>query len=197
MSSFKAKLYVALIHYPVVNKNNEVISSAVTNLDLHDIARACRTYGVDRFYVVTPLVDQQTLIKRLVSHWISGAGATNNPSRREALKVVRLKDSLDQVCQAIYQRDAKPPKTVVTSAASHPNSTSFRQLGKMLSGTVPLVLVFGTAWGLAEQCFKQADYILKPIHGNTSQEDAGYNHLAVRSAVSIILDRVRSLMADD
>ena len=196
MSSSRAKLYVALVHYPVVNKNDEVISSAVTNLDLHDIARACRTYGVDRFYVVTPLVDQQILIKRLVSHWISGAGATNNPSRREALKVVRLKDSLDQVCKAIYQRDAKLPKTIVTSAASHPNNIKFYQLGKMLSGAAPLVLVFGTAWGLAEQCFEQADYILEPIQGATGQGDTGYNHLAVRSAVSIILDRVHNLKCE-
>ncbi len=193
MTSFRAKLYVALVHYPVVNKNNEVISSAVTNLDLHDIARACRTYGVDRFYVATPLADQQKLITRLVSHWISGVGAVNNPLRREALKVVRVKDSLDQVCQAIYQRDAKLPKTVVTSAASHPNNISFCQLGKMLSGAAPLVLVFGTAWGLAEPCFEQADYILEPIQGDTCEGETGYNHLAVRSAASIILDRVQTL----
>ncbi len=187
MGLSKAKVYVALVHYPVVNKNKEVISSAVTNLDLHDISRACRTYGVERFYVVTPLVDQQTFIKRLVSHWISGAGAANNPSRREALKVLRIKDSLGQVCQAVYQREAKPPKTVVTSAASHPNNISFCQLGKMISGAKPLVLIFGTAWGLAEQCLEQADYILEPIQGVT-----GYNHLSVRSAVSVILDRAQS-----
>ncbi|MDM8540837.1 RNA methyltransferase [Desulfococcaceae bacterium HSG9] len=193
MSSFKDKLYVALVHYPVVNKNNEVISSAVTNLDLHDISRACRTYGVRRFYVVTPLADQQTLIKRLVSHWIGGPGATNNPSRREALKVLRVKDSFDEVCHAVYQRNAKSPEIVVTSAASHPNSTSFRQLGNILSGSAaPLVLVFGTAWGLAGQCLNQADYILEPIEGVN-----GYNHLSVRSAVSIILDRVQSLMTDE
>ena len=189
MSSFRDKLYVALVHYPVVNKNNEVIASAVTNLDLHDISRACRTYGVNRFYVVTPLADQQTLMKRLVSHWISGPGSTNNPSRREALKVLRVKDSLDEVCHAVYQRDTEHPEIVVTSAASHPNSTSFRQLGKILSGTAaPLVMVFGTAWGLAEQCLNQADYTLEPIEGVN-----GYNHLSVRSAVSIILDRVQSL----
>ena len=188
MASFRANLYVALVHYPVVNKNGEVISSAVTNLDLHDISRACRTYGIKRFYVVTPLADQQTLIKRLVSHWITGLGAANNPSRREALNVLRVKDTLDQVCEAVCQRDTKPPKIVVTSAAAHSNNASFRQLAEMLSGDVPLVLVFGTAWGLAEQCFEKADYILEPIQGVT-----GYNHLSVRSAVSVILDRVRSL----
>jgi hypothetical protein len=47
-----------------------------------------------------------------------------------------------------------------------------------------VVLVFGTAWGLAPQALEQADFRLAPIAG------AGeYNHLSVRSAVSIILDR--------
>ena len=48
-------LYVALIHHPVVNKNGMIIGSAVTNMDLHDIARAGRTFGVRGYYVVTPL----------------------------------------------------------------------------------------------------------------------------------------------
>ncbi|MCP4687771.1 MAG: RNA methyltransferase, partial [Desulfobacterales bacterium] len=33
-------LHLALLHYPVVNKNGEPVASAVTNLDLHDISRA-------------------------------------------------------------------------------------------------------------------------------------------------------------
>ena len=42
-----------------------MIASAVTNLDLHDIARAARTYAVDGVYVVTPLEDQRALVERL------------------------------------------------------------------------------------------------------------------------------------
>ena len=53
---------VALVHYPVVNKNQEIIGSAVTNLDIHDIARAGRTFGVGTFYIVTPYQDQQKLV---------------------------------------------------------------------------------------------------------------------------------------
>jgi hypothetical protein len=63
-------LYVALAHYPVVNKNGDIITSAVTNLDLHDISRVVKTYGVRSFYVTTPLEDQKTLIKKIVSHWV-------------------------------------------------------------------------------------------------------------------------------
>ena len=57
------KLYVALIHYPVVNKNGETIASALTNLDLHDISRAAKTYGLEAFCVVTPLEDQKDLVE--------------------------------------------------------------------------------------------------------------------------------------
>jgi hypothetical protein len=66
----------------VVNKNGDIIASAVTNLDLHDISRAAKTYGVRSFYVVTPLADQKTLIDRIVSHWVKGTGSKYNPKRR-------------------------------------------------------------------------------------------------------------------
>ncbi len=188
MASLRAKLYVALVHYPVINKNHEVISSAVTNLDLHDISRACRTYGVHRFYVVTLLDDQKVLVQRLVAHWTNGKGAQHNPLRREALDIIRVRDSLDQVRADIQKRDAQRPKTIVTSASDHHNGIRFDQLGALLRGTAPLVLVFGTAWGLARSCFDQADYILEPIRGVD-----GYNHLSVRSAASIILDRIQAL----
>ncbi len=49
---------IALIHFPVINKLGETIGSAVTNLDIHDIARAARTFGVDRYYIITPYADQ-------------------------------------------------------------------------------------------------------------------------------------------
>jgi hypothetical protein len=49
----------------------------------------------------------------------------------------------------------------------------------------PCVLVFGTAWGLSEALMETADYILVPVSG---PED--YNHLSVRSAAAIILDRL-------
>ena len=58
---FMPNLYLALTHYPVVNKRGEIIASALTNLDLHDIARVARTYGVKGYYVITPLEDQREL----------------------------------------------------------------------------------------------------------------------------------------
>ena len=53
--SAAGRLSIALIHHPVLDKNRDIVATAVTNLDIHDIARSARTYGVGRYYVVTPI----------------------------------------------------------------------------------------------------------------------------------------------
>jgi hypothetical protein len=173
------------MHYPVVNKNGEIIASAVTNIDLHDISRASKTYGVKTFFVVTPLQDQKKLVKRIVSHWTKGAGSVYNPNRREALVQIGVKDSLEDVIHHIYQSEMVYPKTVVTCAKTHPGSLGYPTFRQMLQDGNPYLLLFGTAWGLSDHFISSADFILKPVRGITN-----YNHLSVRSAASIILDRL-------
>jgi hypothetical protein len=179
------KLYVALAHYPVVNKHGAVIASALTNLDLHDIARSARTYGVEGFYVTTPLADQRRLAQRIVEHWVSGHGAAANPMRRHALELIRVKTTLEEAAEDIRKREGEFPKKVVTCARRFDSGIDYRTLRKMLCGSRPYLLVFGTAWGLAERLLRDANYILNPIVGRTD-----YNHLSVRSAAAIILDRL-------
>ena len=96
-----SNIYLALVHFPVYNKSGEVIVSSVTTLDVHDISRVCRTYGVGAFYVVTPLKTQQELVERLVSHWLTGYGAKYNPTRKEALLKTVVKNNLDEVVKQI------------------------------------------------------------------------------------------------
>jgi hypothetical protein len=107
-------LYLALIHHPVYNKNGEVIASAVSNLDLHDISRAAKTYGVRAFYIVTPLADQRELAERILSHWTEGVGARYNPDRSEALRLIRVAVSLRAVRDEIAANGEGVPVTVVT-----------------------------------------------------------------------------------
>ena len=178
-------LYVALIHYPVVDKNGDVIASAVTNLDLHDISRAARTYGLRSFYVVTPLEDQKELVLRIISHWTNGLGATYNPKRRSALELIQVKDSFSKVLDQIADTQNNIPITIATSAQKHPKSISYNGFRAMLDNGKPYVLTLGTAWGLSEEFISRADYVLDPISGT-----ADYNHLSVRSAAAIILDRL-------
>ena len=177
---------MALIHHPVLSKNGDVIASAVTNLDLHDIARTSKTYGVGRFYVVTPLEDQAELVRKIIDHWVSGAGAVYNPIRREALLLLRVKASFEEVLADIRRKGAGDPVTVATSAKPRVPGLSFGELKGMLkTGERPVVLALGTAWGLTEAFIGRADYTLEPITGGTA-----YNHLPVRSAAAIMLDRL-------
>ena len=133
------RLYVTLIHYPVVNKQGECIASAVTNLDLHDIARTVKTYGGLGFYVATPLTDQKTLVERIVSHWTSGVGGERHPKRKQALELVRVAESLEAVCEDIGRREGVAPKTVVTSAKQREGSLKFIELQAVLEAEAPVL----------------------------------------------------------
>ena len=180
------RLYVALIHHPVVDKNGETIASAVTNLDLHDIARACRTYGVGGYYVITPLEDQQELARRILSHWLTGAGGTYNPNRRQALDLVRVMASFAETIEEIRAAHGCLPKTVATTAKANMANLSHDRLRSMLADNrEPVVLAFGTAWGLSPLFMDDVDYVLDPLVGSGT-----YNHLSVRSAAAIVLDRL-------
>ena len=179
------RVYVTLIHHPVVNKQGECIASAVTNLDLHDIARAVKTYGAKGYYVATPLTDQQELAKKIVSHWTAGVGGTHHPKRKSALELIFVTDTLESARKDILRREGAVPITVATSAQKREGSMKFAELRDMIESDAPVLLVFGTAWGLSEEMMKQADVTLAPIAPRTE-----YNHLSVRSAAAIVLDRL-------
>jgi hypothetical protein len=179
------KVDIALIHYPVINKTGETIGSAVTNLDLHDIARAARTFGIDNYYIVTPYSDQQTLVQEILDHWQTGYGAKYNPARKSALDQVRITSSLEATIDLVTEQRGQKPLVLTTSARVQENSISYRETRERLDTGEPMLLLFGTAHGLAPEVNETADYTLPPIQSST-----GYNHLSVRSAVSIILDRL-------
>ena len=180
-----SNLYSSLIHYPVVNKNGQTIASALTNLDLHDISRATKTFGLKAFFVVTPLEDQIDLIQRIILHWTEGIGAQYNPKRRSALEMIRVNTSYADVIDRITVSEGLKPKTIATCARSAPANISFEKCREMLKSGRPHVLTLGTAWGLSEEFISAADYVLEPIVGRSD-----YNHLSVRSAAAIIFDRL-------
>lgn len=187
MTPPSAKLAIALLHHPVYNKHREVVTTALTNLDLHDIARSARTYGLDRFYIVTPSADQRALAERITGHWQEGWGAAYNPDRKEALAIVRICETLEAAVADLQSGFAERVETVVTGAAQRQGSIGFAELRRRLEEQKrPFLLLLGTGWGLTEECFASADHILTPIAGA-----GAYNHLSVRSAAAIMLDRLR------
>ncbi len=181
-----ARLSIALVHHPVYDKNRQTVATAVTNLDLHDIARAARTYGLFRYFVVTPVPDQRALAERVGRHWREGWGAAYNPHRKEALELMRVVETLDEARAELAENFGKPVKTVATGARNRPCSVSFPELANRLrEDAQPYLIVFGTGWGLTDEIFATADLVLEPIRG-----PGAYNHLSVRSAAAIILDRL-------
>jgi hypothetical protein len=155
-------------------------------MDIHDIARSSRTYGVRGFYVVTPVKALQKLALKIIEHWEYGYGSQYNTTRKEALSLARIRDALDDVLIDIERETGEKPVIVVTSARPGAGRTSFVALKDMLKEKArPFLILLGTGWGLTESVFAQANYVLEPIEGN-----ADYNHLSVRSATAIILDRL-------
>lgn len=181
------ELAIALIHYPVLNKRGETIGSAVTNLDLHDISRVARTYGVTDFFVATPYEDQLELIAEITGHWQFGHGAAANPTRKEALSLIRPVDGLETIVEEVSGEFDQDVLVVATSAKQQANEMMhYGELrAHLIEKKSPVLLLFGTAHGLAPEVMEKADKTLPPIGLNSD-----YNHLSVRSAVSIILDRL-------
>lgn len=180
------RLHLGLLHYPVYNKNYDTIASAVTTFDLHDCSRLAKTYGVKTFFVITPLEDQQELVRRVLNHWTVGHGAGYNWTRKEALELMAVSPSLESCVEEITSREAERPVLIVTDAARKkvPGLT-YGQAKTMVMSDRVILLLFGTAWGLVDEVFNKADYLLDPVEGCTN-----YNHLSVRSAAAIILDRL-------
>ena len=181
----KMAVYTALLHYPVYNKERRIVATSLTTLDIHDIARASRTYGVKRYYIVQPIENHLWLANKLLSFWQGGHGKEYNPKRWEALKLVRTLPYFEDVLKDIEKKDGVKPKVVVTSAREYEGAVSFKFLRSKIEEGEDLIICFGTGWGLTEEFIKSADYILEPIRGATD-----YNHLSVRSAAAIILDRL-------
>ncbi len=179
-------VYVMLVHHPVLNKDGKTVTSAVTGLDLHDISRSCMTYGINKFIVVTPLKSQQEMVCKIVNHW-EKASEGLNPMRSEALSLLKAFDSIEDCLAWIEKKEKKKPLTVATTAKKRAGALPVFELKRiLLERDLPVCILFGTSWGLADEVFSGVDVVLSPILGGKGD----YNHLSVRSAVAILLDRL-------
>jgi hypothetical protein len=180
-------LYIVLLHYPVCNKEGQIVATSIANMDIHDIARIAKTYGVLKFYIVNPVLEQRILAQEIMNHWQEGYGAEYNKFRQAAFELVKIKETLAEVLSEIAKESSLTPRIIVTGANFSGNVLSYAELKKMVKNneSCPFLIIFGTGSGLAEEIVCNADFRLESIKG------AGhYNHLSVRSAVAIVLDRV-------
>ena len=178
--------YVMEVHYPVLNKRGEKSSTAITGMDLHDIARACRTYGIKKYLLVTPIAQQREMAKKIASHWTEGWGSTYNPDRKEAFERLKIFASVGRALGWVREKEKTEPYKIATTAKNHEGATHWLSLKReIFMRDLSPVFIFGTGWGLHEDILNMADAVMTPITGGVDS----WNHLSVRSAVSVTLDR--------
>lgn len=185
----RAPVAVALVHWPVLDRAGSEVCTNVTNFDIHDIARMSRSYGVEKYFIVNRMREQLMFVQRILDHWRIGTGSKYNPMRKTALGMVQTTETLEE---AIAQWHTG--SLVVGTSAREVEGLerlSFRTLKEQIHQQVerPVLLVFGTGFGLCPRIFEHCEATLEPIWGAAEDQ---YRHLSVRSAVSICLDRLLS-----
>lgn len=181
------KLAIGLLHYPILDREKKIIATNVTNFDIHDIARAARVYGAEKYYIIHPMQDQLMFVERVLDHWRVGQGAQFNPSRKRALTPVKVAESLEKALG-----DWAVPEAMVVATHARPVSgakaISFVDLkNAMHRDRRPCFLLFGTGSGMTDDFMKNCEFVLESIRGAPPDD---FRHLSVRSAVSICLDRL-------
>ena len=188
-------LFLCLLHHPVLDKAGKTATVSLTNLDIHDMCRVSRTYELGGVLLATPLDDQRELGQRLLDHWTEGAGGRANPDRAQALRLGRMVTGLDEAVSWVTGETGLAPKIVATCARTGYRPARGRK-ERMIAFTppalvrgwlkeTPVLLVLGTSHGLAPEILERADAIVTPVRGFSA-----YNHLPVRSAAAILVDRL-------
>ena len=220
-----SRTHLALVHHPVVDRTGKLVTTSLTNLDIHDLARSTYTYGLAAYHIVTPIASQREKADHIAGLWLetpSGPteGATSdvpsrppggaasdggrrdqgrdNPARKPpatgsragALALVRTADSVEAAIADIAAEHGRPPIVVATSARRESFPQAARRTPAELAAELaldpaPLLLLLGTGWGLADTLIPSVSRVLAPIEGASD-----WNHLSVRSAGAILLDRL-------
>ena len=92
------------------------------------------------------------------------------------------------VVEKITDIESEKPYVIATTAKEEETQINFKFLRKkILEESRPFLLLFGTSWGLTEEIVQNSDFVLRPL---CRESDPEYNHLSVRAASGIILDKV-------
>lgn len=181
------KLALGLVHYPIFDREKRIVATNITNFDIHDIARACTVYGVDRYFLIHPAQEQLMFVERILDHWRVGQGSKFNPFRKTALAQVSTAETLDQ---AVKSWGMDQCVKIATHARLVPGTQLYsckKVKETLFVDNKPVFLLFGTGFGMTDEWMQQCDGVLESIQGAPPKD---YRHLSVRSAVSIYLDRI-------
>jgi hypothetical protein len=186
-------LYIGLVHYPVLSREGRTVATAITGLDIHDLARSAHTYGVRSYYVITPLASQREITERIRRYWLE-LQEFDPTHRAEALQHVIVVATLEDSLRQVTDEEGVRPLIIGTSARRwNQEQIGYEKLRQQIEqGREPVYLLFGTGWGLAPEVIERIDALLPPIVG-----PGEYNHLSVRAAAAITLDRLRGRREHD
>jgi len=180
------QIFIGLVHYPVYNKTGETITSSITNLDIHDISRTARTYGVQTFFLIHPNQRQREIFEQIMRFWKKNGAKLFNKHRVDALKTIVFTQTIADTVNLIKNQVDSDPIIITTTAARRDGQIDFATASSTISQTKnPVLILFGTGNGLHHTVHENADFVLEPI-----QDKASYNHLSVRSAIAIVMDRL-------
>jgi tRNA (guanine37-N1)-methyltransferase len=182
-----ARTHLALVHHPVTDRTGSVVTTSLTNFDIHDLARSSLTYGLAGYHIVTPIAAQRDKAAHIAALWIADA---HGEHRARALALVRTAESIEAVIAEIAARHGTAPRVVATSARTGSFPGVARRSPEELRAEAgvdpaPLLILLGTGWGLADALIPSVSRVLAPIEGTSD-----WNHLSVRSAGAIVLDRL-------
>ena len=178
--------HLVLLHDQMVDKQGKIVTTSLTMLDMHDIARSARTFGLRTVFVAHPAPTLRKLARVLKAHWEDGFGSVYNPNRKEALEYLQIVSDLDEAIAQIDLKCGALPRLIATSARSGAGRITFPALRReIFSSSTPFLLMLGTGWGMSDGLLARADFFLDPILGR-----GDYNHLSVRAACAILLDRL-------
>ncbi|HTR55161.1 MAG TPA: tRNA (guanosine(37)-N1)-methyltransferase TrmD [Kofleriaceae bacterium] len=185
-----ARTHLALVHHPVLDREGQVITTSLTNFDIHDLARSAMTYGLAGYHVVTPVASQREKAEHIAAAWI---GDEDGEHRAAALRLVRAHPSIEAAIEAVGAEHGAPPRVVATSARAGVFAGAEVRSCEALAAEAsadpaPLLVLLGTGWGLADALIPSVTRVLAPIEGASS-----WNHLSVRSAGAVLLDRLFGL----
>ena len=147
------RLALALVHYPVLDRSGGIVTTAITNLDLHDMARSARTYGAEQLFIVHPVAAQRALAERIREHWVSGSGKRRIPDRSVALDVLTVVSSMDEAYAALSSEGRAGIEVWTTAASSRnlPVTSYAAPRARLAQASRPVLIAFGTGWGLAPE----------------------------------------------
>lgn len=181
MTTRRGRVWLALVHYPVRDATGAEIAATCSERDLVDLGRLSLVYPVEAAFVVQPLEAQGALVERLIAH---GTRADRAHARGH-LGRLRLVATLADAVALASDAAGRPVTVVATTARPSDDAVAAATLRARLERGEDALILFGKASGLADHVIAGADARLAPVGGGT-----GFDHLPVRPAIAIVLDRL-------